>query len=178
MLAVSGPSFGPHLEKGGLMKSRLRKMLKRLHPSPAMVVALIAFFCSLTGVAAGVGLAKAVPLAKRALSADNAKKLQGKTAAQIVTSAVASAKPTSIASFVTVKTGAWAQSGTNVWKGYTVTCDPGQKAIGGGWDQTDPLVGGVASLSSAPTSDDSGWTVYIWDVGGTHSGSTYAICLK
>jgi hypothetical protein len=149
-------------------------MLRRIHLSPAMAVALIALFCSLTGVAAGVSLAKAVPLAKRALLANNSKKLQGKTAAQIV----ASAKLTSVSSFVTVKTGTWAMALPNTFQGYTVTCDAGSKAIGGGWDQVNPATGGVGSLSSFPTSDDSGWTVWIWNIGGVHNGNTYAVCLK
>jgi len=152
-------------------------MLKRMHASPAMVVALIALFSSLTGVAVGVGVAKAVPLAKRALVADNAKKLQGKTVTQIVDSVPAPPAVSSVASLVTVKTGAWAMAGP-AWNGYTVTCDSGQKAIGGGWSQTTPTAGAVWSLSSFPTADDSGWTVWILNQAGAHSGTTYAVCLK
>jgi hypothetical protein len=56
------------------MFSRLRR------PSPALVVALLALFVSLAGTAVAAGV---VPLAKRALVADNAKKLGGKTRAQV-----------------------------------------------------------------------------------------------
>jgi hypothetical protein len=56
-------------------------MLTKLHrPSPALVVASLALFVSLAGTAVSAGV---VPLAKRALVADNAKKLGGKTRAQV-----------------------------------------------------------------------------------------------
>lgn len=62
----------------------------RKHLSPALVVALIALFASLGGTAVAAGI---VPLAKRALTADNAKqadnarRLGGKTVAQIAAQA-------------------------------------------------------------------------------------------
>src|SRR6266516_614707 len=49
-------------------------------PNPAMIVALLALFVALGGTAVAAGV---VPLARRALLADNAKKLNGLTAAQI-----------------------------------------------------------------------------------------------
>ena len=49
-------------------------------PSPALAVALLALFVSLAGTAVAAGV---VPLAKRALVANNAKKLGGKTRAQV-----------------------------------------------------------------------------------------------
>lgn len=49
-------------------------------PSPATVIASIALLISLSGTAIAAG---AVPLAKKALFANNAGKLQGKTAAQV-----------------------------------------------------------------------------------------------
>jgi len=52
------------------------------HPSPAFVVAMIALFVALGGTAGAVVTA-AVPLAKRALVADNAKKVGGLTATQL-----------------------------------------------------------------------------------------------
>ena len=61
-------------------------MTVRKRPSPALVVALLALFVSLSGTAVAAGV---VPLAKRALTADkakvadNAKKLEGQTAAAI-----------------------------------------------------------------------------------------------
>ena len=50
--------------------------------SPALVVAMAALFVALGGTAGAVVTA-AVPLAKRALVADNAKKLNGVTASQL-----------------------------------------------------------------------------------------------
>ena len=48
--------------------------LKKRRPSPALVVATIALFVALGG-SAGAVVTAAVPLAKRALVADNAKKV-------------------------------------------------------------------------------------------------------
>jgi hypothetical protein len=56
-----------------------QRWIKR--PSPALVVAIIALFVALGGTAGAV-VAAAVPLAKRALVADNAKKLGGQTGQQ------------------------------------------------------------------------------------------------
>ena len=56
--------------------------LRMKRPSPAFVVAMVALFVALGGTAGAVVNA-AVPLAKRALVADNAKKLGGQTSAQI-----------------------------------------------------------------------------------------------
>ena len=56
-------------------------------PSPAFVIAMIALFVALGGTAGAVVTA-AVPLAKRALVADNAKKLNGVTAGQLGGAAV------------------------------------------------------------------------------------------
>lgn len=56
-------------------------MFTRLHrPSPALFAALLALYVSLAGTAFAAGV---VPLAKRALVADNAKRLGGKTRAQV-----------------------------------------------------------------------------------------------
>ena len=70
-------------------------------PSPAMVVALIALFVSLSGTAMA-----AKPVA-RALFANNAGKLQGSTRAQVITAAAAAVKPapvTSVRGLVSVST--------------------------------------------------------------------------
>ena len=56
--------------------------LRMKRPSPAFVVAMIALFVALGGTAGAVAT-QAVPLAKRALVADNAKKLGGQTLAQL-----------------------------------------------------------------------------------------------
>ncbi|HXY84413.1 MAG TPA: hypothetical protein VEH52_02940 [Gaiellaceae bacterium] len=56
-------------------------MLRKVVPSPAMAVALLALAVALSGTAVAAGV---VPVARRAYSADNAKKLQGLTASQLV----------------------------------------------------------------------------------------------
>ena len=56
----------------------------RRMPSPALVIAVAALFVSLGGTAVAAGV---VPLAKRALVADNAKKLGGQTATAIAAEA-------------------------------------------------------------------------------------------
>ena len=47
-------------------------MIRKRLPSPALVIAVLALFVALSGTAVAAGI---VPLAKRALVADNAKKL-------------------------------------------------------------------------------------------------------
>ena len=54
--------------------------------TPAFVVSMIALFVALGGTAGAVAM-QTVPLAKRALTADNAKKLGGQTGAQIASRA-------------------------------------------------------------------------------------------
>ena len=55
-------------------------MSKLRRPSPALVVAVVALFMSISGTAYATGV---VPVAKRALLAKNALKLQGKSAKQV-----------------------------------------------------------------------------------------------
>ena len=104
------------------------RMIKR--PSPAFVVAMIALFVALGGTAGAVVNA-AVPLAKRALVADNAKKLNGVTANQLGSAAVqvalrespAGPRPASTAAgLVTVKT-APASLAANGEGEFTVSCE-------------------------------------------------------
>jgi hypothetical protein len=61
--------------------------LRMKRPSTALVIAMVALFVALGGTAGAVVTA-AVPLAKRALVADNAKKVGGVTAAQLGSAAV------------------------------------------------------------------------------------------
>ncbi len=66
------------------MNARLKR------PTPAFVVAVVALFFALGGTAGAIAT-QAVPLAKRALVADNAKKVGGQTAAQLSAQAVKAA---------------------------------------------------------------------------------------
>src|SRR5262245_40875855 len=109
-------------------------------PSAALVVAMIALFVALGGTAGAVVTA-AVPLAKRALVADNAKKLGGQTAGQITSQAATQAASqaatvagpaSTAASLITVKAAPFALS-ANGQGSFTATCDAGQKVVGGGY---------------------------------------------
>jgi hypothetical protein len=148
----------------------------KTRPSAALVVAMIALFVALGGTAGAVVTA-AVPLAKRALVADNAKKLSGQTASQLVSQAAAAPGPASTAaSLVSVKTTPFALS-ANGQGSFTATCDAGQKAIAGGY--ANP-VGTAFSVDTGPTSDGTGWSIYLLEGtgSGVAAGLIQAICLK
>ena len=143
----------------------------------ALVVAMLSLFVALSGTAGAV-VSAAVPLAKRALVADNAKKVGGQTPAQIAQQAAAQPGPASTAAgLVTVKTGSWSNSAGS-GNDFTVACDSGQKVVGGGWD--DPA-GWSHSWDDRPTSDGAGWHVYVStgdSAPGNQSGGLYAVCLR
>ncbi len=151
------------------------KQLKR--PSPALVVASVALFVALGGTAGAVAT-QAVPLAKRALLADNAKKLGGQTPSQIAQQAAQLPGPaSSAAGLVVIKTGSWSLS-PGAGDNFTVTCDSGQKAMGGGWSDPGDW---SSSYQSMPTGDGAGWTINIYTyrgAPGTQTGTLYAMCLK
>jgi hypothetical protein len=144
-------------------------------PSPAFVLALAALLVSLSGTAVAAGV---VPLAKRALLADDAKKVGGRTADAIAESAARTPGPaTSAAGLVTVKSTPWslAPDGDN---DYAVMCDAGQKVVGGGYD--DPS-GWAHAWDSRPTGDGGGWRIAISVAKAAPSqqtGTVYAVCLR
>jgi hypothetical protein len=153
-------------------------MFKRFkRPSPALVVATVALFVALGGTAGAVVNA-AVPLAKRALSADNAKKLGGQTSQQIAQQAAQLPGPaSSAAGLVTIKTGSWSLTPARGGD-FTVTCDAPQKAVGGGWEDPE---GWAHSWDDRPTADGSGWKVYVSlseNAPGTQTGGLYAVCIR
>lgn len=137
-------------------------MLRKLRsPSPALVVALIALFVSLSGTAVAAGL---VPLAKRALVANNAMKLQGKSAKAVA----AMAKPSA---GVTVKTAPWSLN-ANAQNDFTTTC-PSGKAIAGGYDNP---IGTAIAFDTRPSSDGRSWKLYLAAGTDASSGSLYVVC--
>jgi hypothetical protein len=145
-------------------------------PSAALVVAMIALFVALGGTAGAVVTA-AVPLAKRALVADNAKKLAGQTPSQLVSAAAQAPGPASTAAgLISVKSTPFALS-ANGQGAFTATCDAGQKAIAGGY--ANP-VGTAFSVDNGPTSDGAGWSIYLLEGTGDSvaAGLVQAICLK
>ena len=115
------------------------KRFKR--PSAAFVVAMIALFVALGGTAGAVVTA-AVPLAKRALVSDNAKKLNGLTAVQVATAGAragaalaAQTPPSSVSALVTSKSAPFSVSGGKswvllMWVGMRVTPGARQSAAG------------------------------------------------
>lgn len=146
----------------------------RIHcPGAAMVVAVLALFVALSGTAVAAGV---VPLAKRALVADNAKKLGGKTAAQV---AAAPGPASTGAGLVSIVTGTFSlPAGTPTTSSYdqfAVPCPAGQKALAGGYASEQSVQGADESISP----DGGTWSVLIWNLeAGTATGSTYAVCLR
>jgi hypothetical protein len=138
--------------------------------SPALVVAVLALFVSLSGTAVAAGV---VPLAKRALSADNAKKLGGQTADAIVAKAARTPGPAaSAAGLLTVKQASDGITANNS-REFVVACDGGRKIVSGGF-ATD---GDVLALNSRPMSD-AAWGIELLNVGdGNASVTLYAVCL-
>jgi len=153
-----------------------------------MFVALVSLFVALTST----GWAQnAVPLAKRALVAENAKKLGGRTSAQLLATANNAAKasataaataaarqpgPASTAAGLTViKTGSGgAMPPGGSLRTIEIACDTGQKVVGGGMSSD----GAIATFDSYPKSDAI-WEITVGNLGsGTATISVYAICLR
>lgn len=156
--------------------------LRTKRPSAAIVVAMIALFVALGGTAGAVVTA-AVPLAKRALVADNSKKVSGMTAAQLGAAASqvalrqspAGPRPaSSAAGLITVRTST-VSLGPDAQGPFTISCDSGQKVMGGGFSSN----GDVYSWDSHPASD-SAWRLYLDNADETAGASItlYATCLK
>jgi hypothetical protein len=172
-------------------------MFRRIpRPSPALVVASIALAVSLSGTAVAAGV---VPLAKRALSADNAKKLGGQSAAQVVAAASAhagdsdhlqgktadeilgAAQTKTIGSFFTLKQGQFSvpksPSQTKAQNlDVTIPCDGDQKAISGGfqYSQAEAFI-----VESSPTADGHSWHMQIenYSTADGAFGNTYVVCV-
>lgn len=160
------------------------KGLRMRRPSATLVVAMIALFVGLGGTAGAVVTA-AVPLAKRALVADNAKKVGGVTAAQLGGAAVAAAlkespagaRPASTASgLVTIKTSPWSLGGDQ-GNDFAAACDAGQKVVAGGYDNPS---GDALALDTRPGTDGASWRIFMLNLSSSAgaSGNIYAVCLK
>jgi hypothetical protein len=154
-------------------------------PTPAFVVGMIALFVALGGTAGAVVTA-AVPLAKRALVADNAKKVGGVSAAQLGGAAVqaalrqspAGARPASTAASLAVSKSAPFNLAADTEQVVTASCDAGSKAMGGGFN--NPTNALVISAGSYATSDGSGWSEDLINLSSSTAGSgtVVAMCLK
>ncbi len=155
--------------------------MSRFRPSPAIAIAMLALFVSLGGSAVA---ATVVPLAKRALSADkakvsdNAKKLGGKTAAQLTAEAAAKAGPaSSAAGLVTVRTGPFTLN-PREQREFSVACAAGEKAVSGGFTYDSAAL--VMPVDSLPSSDGAGWRIYLANFSDSTgvSGTLQVICLR
>ena len=153
--------------------------LRMKRPSPAFVVAMVALFVALGGTAGAVVNA-AVPLAKRALVADNAKKLGGQTSAQIVSRAASQAAsapgPASTAAgLVTTVSQSIGTFAPGFEAAVSVVCASGKKVIGGGFSSD----GAVYNLDSHPANDTT-WRLYLINADETQPApntTVYAVCI-
>ncbi len=153
--------------------------LRMKRPSPAFVVAMVALFVALGGTAGAVVNA-AVPLAKRALVADNAKKLGGQTSAQIVSRAASQAAsapgPASTAAgLVTTVSQSVGTFAPGFEAAVSVVCASGKKVIGGGFSSD----GAVYNLDSHPANDTT-WRLYLVNGDETQPApntTVYAVCI-
>jgi len=97
---------------------------------------------------------------------------------QAVSQAAKSPGPASTAAgLITIKTAPWSLN-PRAENNFTVICDSGQKAVGGGWSDPGDR---SSSYQSLPTADGGGWMINIYTSStapGPQSGSVYAICLK
>jgi hypothetical protein len=180
---------------------REQKVHKFRLPSPALVIALVALLVALSGTAVAAGV---VPLAKRALQADNARhamaadKAKLAASSQTATHAVAadSAKrlspaaaqavvqqaaqlpgpASSAAGIVAVKSTPAGQLGPEHGQPFTISCDPGQKILAAGFSSDGPVINLVMSY---PTGDAS-WTIGLANLSdsATANITLYATCIK
>jgi hypothetical protein len=164
-----------------------RPMRKLHHPSPALIVALVALFVSLSGTAVAAGV---VPMAKRALFANNAGKLQGKTARQVAAlpgpatsleglraSDIAEMpSPASTAASLVSSSSAPFALAPGEEKDFSAQCPSGAKAVSGGF--TTPNA--VFSADTRPTADGAGWTLYLVNISSSLSatGNVQAVCVR
>ncbi len=175
----------------------MRKRFSR--PSPSFGLSLLALFISLSGTAVAAGV---VPLAKHALVADNAKKLQGRTQAEVVAAASAHsqladdtnllqgkslndiasmAQTKSVSGFFSLKQGNFSiptapGQGTARTLELTLPCDAGQKAVSGGFQFSQA----PAYLDEmGPTSDGTAWHLLLENDSTANGafGNTYVICV-
>jgi hypothetical protein len=139
-----------------------KEMKRRLTPS--MAVALIALFFALGGIGTAATTA-IVPLAKRALSADNAKKLERKSLSQVA----AMPGPATVTTKTTTMTLGAAQEGY-----YTITCDPGEAAISGGYTTS-----GVVLAADTHPLDATTWRIYLINLNSMASATVtiHVVCL-
>jgi hypothetical protein len=154
-------------------------------PSPAFVIACIALFVALGGTAIA-----AAPPVKRALFANNAGKLQGRTARQVAAlpgpanylngltadDIAGQPGPASTASGLVTSNSAPFALAPGEEKDFSAQCAPGQKAVSGGYTTPNAVLG----ADTRPTANGTGWTVYLMNLSGSVSatGNVHVVCLS
>lgn len=152
-------------------------MKKLITPSPALVVSIIALFIALGGTAGAV-VTQAVPLARRALVADNAKRLGGQTPAQLTIRAATAAAnrpgPASTAAGTLSVISGTTTLAPDAEGEFSISCQPGQKVAGGGFSSD----GSVVSFDSYPATDAQ-WRVYLSNLGTAAANvRLFATCVR
>jgi len=162
--------------------------MRKHRPSPAMVVAAIALLVALTGTAVA---AQVVPLANRAKVADNARKLQNRSLAQVTgipgpatllngktaDAIAATPGPASAAASLVVYKTATRTLEPGVIADTTTACDTGQKAIGGGFQGPDNNF--ITTFDSRPNPEGTAWRLRLASyTEGNATVTLVAVCLK
>jgi hypothetical protein len=144
----------------------MQRMLRKLRaPSPALVVALIALFVSLAGTAVAQ-----TPVVKRALFANNAGKLKGKTLRQVTRTPGPASTADDLVFVRMVDRVLQRGQETDV----SASCGPGATAISGGFFSD----GGIATRDSRPSTENT-WTFLVVNLGEAATEVTVqAICLR
>jgi hypothetical protein len=140
-------------------------MFKLRLPSPAIVIACVALLVSMSGTAIA-----ASPVVKRALFANNAGKLQGKSSVEI---AGLPGPASTAAGLLSTKT--MAESlGPDSGREFTIGCDAGKKIVSGGFSTT----GSVLPFDSRPTSETT-WGMFLANLSSSQGATVtlYAVCL-
>lgn len=161
-------------------------MPKLRRPSPALIVAAIALFMSLSGTAVAAGV---VPLAKHALFANNAGLLQGRSAREIASipgpatslngltaDEIADApSPASTASALVATSTAPFALAPGQERDFLAQCPVGSTALSGGFATAD----GVLAADTRPTSNGTGWMLHLINRSNTVSaaGNVQVVCL-
>jgi hypothetical protein len=139
-------------------------------PTPEFVVAVLALFVALAGTANAV-VEAAVPLARRALVAENAKKLNGQTARQVANilgpASTAAGVVTTRTKTILITPGPGST--------FTIDCNPNEKVIGGGYASDAAILNLIVSY---PVSERT-WLMGFVNV-DNKTGTTrlYAICIR
>ena len=167
--------------------------MKLRAPSPALVIAVLALFVSLSGTAIAAGV---VPMAKRALFANNAGKLQGKSARQIAALPGPASTlegqtadeiaeipgPASTASSLVSSASAPFALAPDEEKDFSVQCPSGAKAIAGGFTSPSRINGDVFVYANdtRPNADGAGWTLMMVNPSPSLSatGTVQVVCLR